>query len=288
MPSTVEVRVEDRLRLAGVLLATGEWPAHEQKVKPYKPHRVAEHAHRYFALHSGHPAVTGAAALVGQGEGLDELYGHALNGTWPGDLGAHVASFKSAANLEAFWAETQADWDQARADGLEVMARADLRQFLLDLFGPLAPTLVLAPNLLFPGQRPIAARTPEEIIACVPPPPAWGTSPPWRYAERPDEVLAKVSETFARFLFEANLPAEHASLRPHAEAFALAAAVLFVRAAEGEAAGDQFMVMEKKTRSLKNLPAIVTALEAALADRRAGKTAGLPDYLPGMALSLRS
>jgi len=56
--------------------------------------------------------------------------------------------------------------------------------------------------------------------------------------------------------------------------------VLFLRQAEGEAAGDQFMVMEKKTRGLKNLPTVVMTLESILADRRAGKYAGVADFLP--------
>jgi len=60
--------------------------------------------------------------------------------------------------------------------------------------------------------------------------------------------------------------------------------VLFLRQAEGDAAGDQFMVMEKKTRGLKNLPAVVAALETVLADRRAGKYAGFVDYLPQLPL----
>src|SRR5574341_621600 len=145
------------------------------------------------------------------------------------------------------------------------------------------PQLVFVPNLLFPGQRSVAAGSASEVVVCLPPPLAWGTSPPWRYNERPDEVLAKLSEAFARFLFEDGLPAAHAALQPRAEVFALASAVLFLRQAEGEAAGDQFMVMEKKTRGLKSLPAVVAALETVLADRRAGKYGGFADYLPQLA-----
>jgi len=284
MSSAIEVRLDDRLRVAGALLAASEWPEREQAVKAYKPHRVAEHAHRYFAPHSSHPAVGGALAMAGDGTGLGALFTHALNGSWPGELGLHVTSFRSVANLETFWAETQADWDQARADTEEVMTRADLRQFLIDLFGPPSRAFVLVPNLLYPGQRSIAASSASEAVVCLPPPLAWGTSPPWRYKERPDEVLAKLSEAFARFLFEDGLPAAHAALQPRAEVCALASAVLFLRQAEGDAAGDQFMVMEKKTRGLKNLPAVVAALEMVVADRRAGKYGGFADYLPQLPL----
>src|SRR5574341_143975 len=283
MSSIIEVRLDDRLRLAGALLAASEWPEREQSAKAYKAHRVADGAHKYFSPYQVHPAVPGALALAGAGEGLSQLYGHALNATWPVAIPAE--DFVAAAHPEHFWAETEADWQEAEGDAHEVAARADLGKFLDDVFGPSlgARKLVFVPNLLFPGQRSVAAGSASEVVVCLPPPLAWGTSPPWRYNERPDEVLAKLSEAFARFLFEDGLPAAHAALQPRAEVFALASAVLFLRQAEGEAAGDQFMVMEKKTRGLKSLPAVVAALETVLADRRAGKYGGFADYLPQLA-----
>jgi len=278
MSSIVEVRSDERLRLAGALLAAGEWPEREQAVKAYKAHRVADAAHKYFAPHHEHPAVKGAHALAGQGEGLGQLYGHALNATWPANIPAE--DFKAAARPEQFWAETQSEWQAAEAEAREVMTRADLGQFLDDLFGPQTRKLIFVPNLLFPGRQAVATSSASEAVVALHPPIAWGTSHPWRYDERSDEVMAKLSEAFARFLFEDGLPAAHAALKPHAEVFALAASVLFLRQAEGEAAGDQFMVMEKKTRGLKNLPTVVMALESILADRRAGKYAGVADFLP--------
>ncbi len=276
MPATIEVRIDERMRLAGALLAAGEWPAREQAAKAHKPHRVAEHASRHFAPHARHPAVIGAAQLAGGGAGLGALFGHALNGDWPGDLGPSVEDFSGSARLADFWAEWQADWAQAEADAREVMARADLGQFLVDLIGGEPKARVLAPNLLFPGRHAVVCHSSEAIVVCAPPPQAWGTSPPWRYNERPDEVEAAVCEHFARFLFAQRLPDRAAQ----AEAFGVAAAVLFLRQAEGEAAGDQFMVMEKKTRGLKNLPALVAALEPILAERPAGGLAGYADRLP--------
>ncbi len=283
MSSIIEVRLDDRLRVAGALLAASEWPEREQSAKAYKAHRVADSAHKYFSPHQAHPAVWGALALAGAGEGLSQLYGHALNVTWPVAIPAE--DFVAAAHPENFWAETEADWQEAEGDAREVMARADLGKFLDDVFGSSLGTrkLVFVPNLLFPGQRSVAASSASEAVVCLPPPLAWGTSPPWRYKERPDEVLAKLSEAFARFLFEDGLPAAHAALQPRAEVFALASAVLFLRQAEGDAAGDQFMVMEKKTRGLKNLPAVVAALETVLGGRRAGKYGGFADYLPQLA-----
>lgn len=269
MTSPITVRIDDRLRLAGAMLAAGDWPNREQAAKPYKPHRAAEHARKYFSAWAAHPAVTAVNGLVGNGEGLRALYGHALNGDWPGDLGLQMKEFASTAHLENFWAETQADWVQAEADVAEVLQRADLAHFLAEMFGPLARALVVTPNLLFPGLIPLVVQSVQERVLCAPPPKAWGASPPWRYNERPDEVLAAFSEAFAHSALEAT------ALKPQAGLWALAAAVLFLRQAEGDGAGDQFMLMEKRTRNLPQLPTAVLALETYLAQRRAGGAAEL-------------
>ena len=75
--------------------------------------------------------------------------------------------FVSAAQPEKFWAETQADWQQAESDLREVVHHADPGQFLADLCGPLTRRLVVAPNLLFPGQRPVTVSSTEEVITCL-------------------------------------------------------------------------------------------------------------------------
>ena len=270
----IEVRNDERLRLAGYLLAASDWPEYEQTVKAYKAHRVADAAHKFFAPAKDHPAAQGARALAGQGEGLAQLYGHALNAAWPASI--PVEDFKSAAKAADFEAESKPEWDLAETESKEVMTRADLGKYLDELFGAQTRQLVFVPNLVFPGRQAVATSSASEVVVALHPPIAWGTSHPWKYNERPDEVMAKLSEALARALFEAAAPAE---LKPHGEVFALAAATLFLRQSEGEAAGDQFMVMEKKTRGLKNLPAVVVALEPLLADRRAGKYAGFADYV---------
>ena len=277
----ITVRLDDNLRLAGALLAAGTWPEWEQKQKPYKPHRVAEGARKYFAPYRMHPAVLRAQALAGNGEGVPELLGQALESAWPGSLGTELADFVAAARPQDFWAETDADWQAAIHELGEVLARADLGQFLADFFGPPTCPLALAPNLLFPGQRCLAWTASEALLVYAPPPLAWGTSPPWRYNERPDEVLAMVCQAYAGVLFAQHLPGLAAvKVTAGAEALALAAAVLFLRQAEGDAAGDQFMVIQKKVRGWRGLPGVVSALAALLAARRAGTGAALADGLP--------
>lgn len=251
MPITL--RIQDEWRTAGALLAASAWPEAEQAAKPYKPHRVAEHAIRHLKPFNAHPAVLAVQQVVGEGAGLSTLYAQAATG-W-GALAGPVSDFAARADLPTLWADAQADWAQAEADAQAVLARADLAGFLDRALG--GQHRVIYPNLLLPGLRQVTAPLAEGVLLAAPPPKAWGTSPPWRYSERPDEALAAWCEALAL--------AALAPLHPgRAETLALALTVLFLRQAEGEAAGDQFMVMEKKTRQLKDLPAQVMALETAL------------------------
>ena len=111
--------------------------------------------------------------------------------------------------------------------------------------------------MLYPGRQAVSVRVAGQIVLSQPPPVAWGASPPWRYGERPDEVLGAVAEGLARPLFERALEDRPAQ----AGAFALAAAVLFLRRAEGAPTADQFMLMEQRARKLPQLPELVEALD---------------------------
>jgi hypothetical protein len=283
---TLEVRLDDRMRLAGSLLAAGDWFERENTAKPYKPHRVAEYATRHFALHRSHPAVEGVQVLSGTPVGLKRLFQQAWTNKWAGSLIEWVSDFYDTARPDRYWADTAADWEQAETDAREVFKRVDMVSFLNDLFGDDGRKHMFAPNLLFPGLQTMAASSPKDIVIVAPPPKAWGASPPWRYSERPDEVLATVSEAFARFLFEEKLPFDYYYLKPRAEIFALSAAVLFMRRAEGDDAANQFMVMEKRTRGFAKLTSVVATLDTILESRRNGEFANFIEYVPYIADTL--
>jgi hypothetical protein len=245
----VDERLDDGLRLAGCLLAAGDWPEREQSQKPYRPHRLAEAARRTLAGLRDHPAVAAAQRLEPAA-----LFTHALAAAWPDSLREPVADFAARPEVDQFVAGCDAEWQAACADLATVLDRGDLAGFLSELFGGM-PKLAVHPNLLYPGRLAIPIVGQGEIVLSQPPPPAWGSSPPWRYGERPDEVLAAIAEGLARPLFELALADEPAAL-------ALAAAVVFLRRTEGDDAADQLLLMEKKARQLPQLPSLVAALEA--------------------------
>ena len=244
----VVVRVDERLRLAGCLLAASDWPEREQNQKAYRPHRLAEGARRALAAQRAHPAAEATSGLD-----LARLFAYALADDWPEGLAGAVADFAACADVAQFCADSAAEWQAAQADLETALARGDLAGFLAGLLGGQAPALVVHPNLLYPGRQALALRTRDEVMLSQPPPAAWGASPPWRYNERPDEVLGAVAEGLARPLFEQAQTDQPAVL-------ALAAAVLFLRQAEGPEAADQFMLMEQRARKLPNLPGLVEDL----------------------------
>jgi hypothetical protein len=224
---------------------------------------VAEGARRALAAHRQHPAVGWAQTLAATGEGgLSALFANALAVTWPGEMAAHVADFEAVAQPEVYWAETEADWQAALADLQVLVASAGLGEFLADFLGALPGALVVYPNLLYPGYQAVAASGEGELVLSQPPPPAWGASTPWRYGERPDEVLASLAEGFARGLLTTALPEPLPALAPLDMAtLPVAVAVLYLRQAEGAAAAAQFMLVEQRMRGLPRLGAMVGALE---------------------------
>jgi hypothetical protein len=258
--AAVRVRLDDGPRLAGALLAAGAWPEQEQAARPYKPHRVAEAARRELSRWREHPAVRAASAMAGQpGEGgAAALFGAGFAGAWPADVAAHLDDFTMAAQLESLRARAQGDWEAAYADLSAVLGGADLSTFLRRLFGPELAPITVFPNLLYPGSESVTALTAKGWLLCLPPPLAWGTSPPWRYGERPDEVLAAAAEALAQGIARQTRP------EAPAEVLGAAAAVLFLREAEGAAAADQFLLMTRRTRKLAGLAEAVANLAADL------------------------
>lgn len=257
--SAVRVGRHAGVRLAGLLLAASGWPEAEQARKAYKPHRVAEGARRAFGAWRAHPAVQAAEAVALGPGGVGQLLALAAAGNWAVAAGGALDDFVQRAEPEAYWAATAGDWQAAETELGAVLARADLGAFLAALVGGPLPTLTVLPTLLYPGRERVVAETPDGLVLSQPPPPAWGTSPPWRYHERPDEVLAATAEALATALLAR--AGDYPALQAQAAPVGLAAAVLFVRAAEGPEAADQFMLMEKRTRQLPHLPALVAALD---------------------------
>src|SRR5712692_5618581 len=147
----VRVRVDERLRLAGCLLAAGDWPEREQSVKAYRPHRLAEGARRALAGQRSHAAVEATRGLEPA-----RLLALALADDWPEAMRLPVADFAASPDVARFCVDSEADWQAARTDLESVLARGDLAGFLAGVFGGLDQALLVHPNLLYPGRQAMA------------------------------------------------------------------------------------------------------------------------------------
>lgn len=268
---SVTVRLDDRARTLGAILALSDWPDREQVEKAYQPHRVAVKIREARHLSAAHPSVSAVQRMMTDGKTVQQLYQAALLPDL--EIESHLIHFATGARASAFWAETADDWNEARADAQKVFERADLPAFLNRLFGAMTRQPTFIPNLLYPGRQTVTVGPfGGEVVALVPPPPAWGASPPWRYAERPDETLATACLAFCRFIFDDLVAANCeplvsvAGLHRAGELFSLAATGLFLHEAEGASASGSFLMLERKTRKLDALPAAIRALEQRLAE----------------------
>ncbi|MBI3361307.1 MAG: hypothetical protein HY023_09375 [Chloroflexi bacterium] len=283
----VFVRLDDRARTLGAILALTDWPDREQREKAYQPHRVAVKVREALHLSAAHPSVSAFQRMLTDGKNVQQLYQAAL--LPDPEIESHLIHFATDARLADFWAETDADWTEAETDARAVFQRSDLLAFLIRLFGALARQPAFIPNLLYPGRQTLTVGPfGNEVVALVPPPQAWGASQPWRYAERPDEALATACVAYCQFIFDEIVLAHPeplssvAALHRARELFSLAATGLFLHDADGAAASGSFLLLERKTRKLDALPAAIRVLEQRLGDRP-----GLPlDYLPLWAADL--
>lgn len=257
-------------------LAASDWPEREQAIKPYRPHRVAGHARELLAPHRHHPAVHAVAQSI-ESHGLTGSLSLALQPD--SNLAASLAGFERDASLDRFWSLTAPDWTQAEADLSSVMARADLAGLLEVAFEDVPQPLRLVPNLLFPGMRSVATAGPEGVTALVPPPKAWGSSLPWRYSERADEALAAACVVFAEAILRRSRPNEGEA--GWGERAGKALAVILLREVEGGPAAESYLLMERKSPGLAQLPEVVRAVEAHVADQRAGRQSNLSQRLAG-------
>lgn len=272
--SDVEIRIDNRIRLVGAVLAAGAWPAYEQEVMgAHAVHPHAKATRRYLAEHAGHPAVAFVDEQL-RAEGVPgKLFAAAVRCRWPtfaaeeelpdhlGNWVAHLADFYVDTAIAAFfWAEHEAVWAEAANDLHSIFKQHDPAAFLERLCArPLRHPVVVVPNLLYPALQSIAVASQDAYHLILPPPKAVGASPPWPYRDGVDWVLAEscfhlVEPALADTL--ATLAAPQRQLLRHA------ATVLFLEEAYDEAASLFYLVRARKEADLPGLPAVVEALRA--------------------------
>ena len=320
-PQTVQVTIDDRVRLMSAVLSATSWPAVEQSHHRHRPHVHARGTARRAAPLAAHPAVRALQALLDAGISLEQVFTYALHLTWPGlrlegefawappGWNDHLGDFAVEAGLAVWWNEEDALWQRA----VEQMSRAvearDLARFFEPFVGPVERALAALPNISFPSQFEIGVRMPGTLVCIMPPRVAWGDNEPWPFDDDPAAICRALVMVYGRLLVEDYLRACAADLPPAARAplpldpafavqhpawdeqftrlFVMGAAAVYLEQAISRQEAEAYILVESRVNGATMLPAVVSVLRQYLAGHGEGRYAQLSDFLPVFAEHLR-
>lgn len=282
MSERVQVVLDERVRLTTAVLAVTVWPAMEQAVEPHAVHMQGKLA-RQFLREKGlteHPAVLRLNGLLEVGVGLDEVFTAVLSASWPDwqvqerlpELVseawlAELADFAQQSQLLAeLWAEQSDVWAEALDDLEQIYDTAVLADFMTKLMGrPISRPMIIVPTLLFPMLKGVAVSTAVAHYVILPPPKAWGESPPWPYRDGTDWSLGEACRVLSKHLLAseiADFTPEQCALLQHA------AATIFLGQALSPEEEMSYLVRAKRQYKLPQLPAVVQKLRPWLETRQ--------------------
>jgi len=319
---TVQVTIDNRVRLMSAVLSATSWPDIEQRQHRHRAHVHARVTARRVADLAGHPAARTLQALLDAGTSLERLYTYALNLSWP-DLrlagefawapagwNDDLRDFCVQAGLVAWWAEEDALWQRAAEQMARVLPAADLRAFFEPFVGPVRQALAVMPNISFPSDTEIGVRLPGTLVCIMPPRIAWGDNEPWPFDDDPATIFRGLVAAYGRLLVRAYLREHAAELAPAARVplpvdpafaaqvpswheqfirlFVMGAAAIFLEAAINRQEAEAYILVESKVHGATMLPGVVSVLRQYLAGYGEGRYAGLSEFLPGFAQQLRA
>ncbi len=316
--SDVRVRLDDRARLMGAVLAAAGYPEQAQARKKHAVHAHARALHRRVAPLAAHPAVLAVAALLAQGMPVESLFAQALTlhpatlrpavpmADLPPALAEGLPDFALQADLKTWWREEAESWQRAETESARALDGALLGPFLGAFFGPTTAQLTFIPNIGYPADAELALASGGELIAIVPPRPAWGDSPPWPFDEEPAHVLRAAIIAYSRLRLADPLRAlseQAAGPLPVSERFralypawtdqfaqivSAGLVTLYLEEHVSPQEAKAYQLLEKRLYGLDVLPSAVTALRDYRSTRQTGSAAALGNFLSSFAGLLRS
>jgi len=327
MSSSMPVRIilDDRIRLISAALAATTFPEHAQQHKRHHAHAHARATMKYLRNRhlDQHPAIVALQGLLEHGAPLEAFYTLLMHLSWPG-LDIHALpkwvpqnwnkllwDFYEKAELEAYWAKNQKPWSDAQAQAERVFAAVHFKEFLKPFVGEIAEEFIFMPNICYPADYEVGIRVGQQLISIVPPPLAWGESPPWPY----DEESMQAQHTFraaltqyCRLLMLAYLRANTDKVKEAAEKempvseqmqaqyptweeqfiklFVSAAVAIYLEEHVSPAEARGYMLMEKKVHNMTILPGTVSVLRRYLQEH-GNRYETLADFLSVFPAQLR-
>ena len=322
--SDVTVKLDDRIRLLSAALSATNFPEKSQQRKRHQPHAHAR-ATRKYMLDNGyhtHPAVTGLQDMLDQDVPLEALFTLVMLCEWPqmkitalppwvvGNWNEHLWDFYKTAQIEAFWADSDAVWQQAEAQAQKVFANVHYHEFLSQFLGEFKEKLIFVPNLSYPADENIGIRVGNKLMAITPPPLAWGDSPPWPYDEE-----SMYNHSYRASLIELGRLLLQNYLRQHAKQveeasqkempvndnfkaenptweqqfislFVSASVAMYLEDYINKAEAKSYILMEKKVRGMTILPGTISVMRRFLQEV-GNRYENLSEFLPIFPAQLR-
>lgn len=303
--SAVRVIVDDRIRLLSAALAGTDYPDRSQQRKRHRAHSHARTTQRY--LHDNglntHPAVQMLQHLLNQGVPLDTLFtvmmlhrfpnldAPSLPRWVPEHFGNHLRDFYDDANLEGWWQNADPAWQEAVQQSAAVISDAQFRPLLEQFIGPIEREFIFVPNVSYPADVDLGVQIGDYLMAIIPPPQAWGDSPPWPYD---DESMMTTTVGAALSQYSRLVLSEYLSQHPDSVAdasqkalpvnesfkqqhptwqdqfvalFSRALVAMYLEEYVSETEARSYMVMEKKAHGMSILPGTVNVLQRFLQEQ---------------------
>ncbi len=317
----VVVRIDNRVRLMSAMLAATNYPEKSQERKKHGTHAHARGTRKIVTEHSHHPAVTAMQILLDQHVPLSSMYSYAMRLNWPtlttDDVprwvpprwNEQMRHFYELTKLDKWWVYDDEQWQTPIRHLQEAFAKVDLYKFLEPFVGQVVDTLVFMPNVCYPTDQNIGLRVGGELIAIMPPPMAWGDSPPWPYKD--DEALAyraalseytnilmgafmRQNDELIASLSDKALPVDdkYILLHPTWEdqfmgLFKASLIALFLEDSVSTLEAKSFLQYMQKVENVSIMPGIVAIFRRYLDEYKAGRYMSFADYLPTLPKHLR-
>lgn len=194
----VKIILDDRLRLISTALAATDFPIKAQERKRHHAHAHARATIKHMQERemSKHPAIMALQDMLNQGVPIEALFALGMYLKWP-DLSApalpdwvpdgwnqQLRDFYEKSEAAELWLSADNAWKNAKSESERVFTdKVHFKDLLEKFIGKIDEEFVFVPNLLWPADREIGIRVENQLISIVPPPLAWGESPPWPYDE---------------------------------------------------------------------------------------------------------
>jgi hypothetical protein len=271
--SNVTVQLDNRMRLAGAILAATIWPDMEQAQERHAVHYQAKVTRQYMRQFAHKPAVTRLNQMLRANMPIYKPFAVLARCNWPqvapqerlpttfadGLWLYQAGKLCAEADLEAgLWQPHAAEWDEATAQLAAIFQNVALAEFLGRLRGrPLQREIAIYPNLLYPALQPVVTQTQTTYGLVLPLPKAVGESPPWPYSEGVDWVLATTCQHLLGYVMNGEMKKQAPAQQT---LFLHAASVLFLEETMGDSAAMGYMIQAKRQFKLPGLPLAVEKL----------------------------